>query len=168
MEDSIVNKVANSGLISLDLSELLPQAELVQLDIADQLWQGMVLKEKDFRAWIASINWSGFTGKYVALNCSSEAIVPVWAYMLIASSLQPYAAGIVFGTIKEMKEELLLNAIGKLNEEEYRDARVVVKGCADIPNQERMLVALTIKLQPVVKSIMFGEPCSTVPVYKRK
>lgn len=168
MEDPILNKVANSGLISLDLSELLPQAEIVQLDIADQLWQGMVLKEKDFRAWIASTNWIDFSGKFVALNCSAEAIVPVWAYMLLASSLQPYAAGIAFGTIVEMQEELLLNAIGKLNEEEYRDARIVVKGCADIPNQERMLVALTIKLQPVVKSIMFGEPCSTVPVYKRK
>ena len=168
MEDPIVNKVANSGLISLDLSELLPQAEMVQLDIADQLWQGMGLKEKDFRDWIAATNWSDYSGKYVCLFCSADAIVPAWAYMLLSSSLQPYAAGVFFGSPHEMEEEVLLNAIRSLNEDAFRDARVVVKGCGDIPNQERMLVALTLKLQPIVKSLMFGEPCSTVPVYKRK
>jgi hypothetical protein len=168
MDQPIINKVANSGIISLDLTELIPSGERVQIDIADRLWQGIVLKEKDFRDWIASTNWNDYSGKYVCLFCSADAIVPAWAYMLLSSSLQPYAAGVFFGYQPEMEEELLLNAIRSLNEDSFRDARVVVKGCGDIPNQERMLVALTLKLQPIVKSLMFGEPCSTVPVYKKK
>lgn len=164
----IVNKVKNSGLITIDLEDFLPSTDtFVGIDIKEQLWQGMVLKEKDFRAYITNQDWSLFQGKVVHVFCSEDAIIPPWAYMLMASALQPYAAQVVFGDEKTAIETLVMEKINALNSEEYQDARVVIKGCAKIPNIEKAFTALTMKLRGSVKSLMYGEPCSTVPIYKR-
>jgi len=164
----IINRVKNSALITIDLEDFVPRAnKLVALDIKEQLWQGMVLKEKDFRAYIDSADWSVYQNMIVHVFCSEDAIVPPWAYMLLGSALQPYASQVVFGDEKTAIETLVMTQINALNSEEYQDARVVIKGCAKIPNIEKAFTALTMKLRGSVKSLMYGEPCSTVPIYKR-
>ncbi|MBL4651938.1 MAG: DUF2480 family protein [Flavobacteriales bacterium] len=168
MEDGIVNKVANSTLINLDLSEVYPKIERVQLDIKDQLWEGIALKEKDFREFISTTDWSKYENKCVAIHCSTEAIIPSWAYMLLTVSLDPYANHIAFGSLDELEKVICIQTINQLNIATYTDQRVIIKGCADIPNPEFALVELTKKLTPVVKSLMFGEACSTVPLYIKK
>jgi hypothetical protein len=164
----IVNKVKNSGLVTIDLEGfLLSTNTFVGIDIKEQLWQGMVLKEKDFRAYIDSTDWCQYKDKIVHVFCSEDAIVPPWAYMLLGSALQPYASQVVFGDEKTAIETLVMEKINSLNSDEYQDARVVIKGCAKIPNIEKAFTALTMKLRGSVKSLMYGEPCSTVPIYKR-
>lgn len=164
----IVNKVKSSGLITIDLEDYLPSSDqLIGVDIKEQLWQGMVLKEKDFRAYINATDWSDYQDKIVHVFCSEDAIVPPWAYMLLGSALQPYATQVVFGDEKTAIETLVMAKINSLNSEDYQDARVVIKGCAKIPNIEKAFTALTMKLRGSVKSLMYGEPCSTVPIYKR-
>jgi hypothetical protein len=165
--DEIVNKVAASGLITVDLEELYPVGERVSIDIADQLWQGLALREKDFRTWIQSNDWSIYQGKHVAVFCSVDAIIPAWAYMLVASALSDYATTIVHGNAAELEKVLFRNMIDSLNVNEYRDKRCVVKGCSNLPVPQSAYAHLVVKLRPVARSIMFGEPCSTVPVYKR-
>ncbi len=166
MED-IVNKVANSGLVTIDLGELYPPGERVLLDIKDQLFQGLILREKDFREFIKTHDWSQYKDKYVALTCSADAIIPDWAWMLLASALEPFARKIVFGTTEVLETVLFEEVLSKFDIEPYRDARVVIKGCGDKPVPKTAYIELTRKLRPVVKSIMYGEPCSTVPVYKQ-
>lgn len=166
--DTIVNRVKESGLIQLDLAEFKPALEMVGVDIADQLWQGLVLKEKDFRAWIKAHDWSMYQGKAVFVHCSADAIIPTWAYMLIASSLQTAAVPYVVGNREDLYQALLLERIGGLNPDEFQDARIIIKGCADIENPAFAMTELLRRLQPVAKSVMYGEPCSTVPVFKRK
>lgn len=164
----IINKVKNSGIITLDLENFVPESDkLIGLDIKEQLWQGMVLKEKDFREFIATNNWPVYQNKIVHVYCSEDAIIPPWAYMLMASSLQPFAAQVVFGDEQTAIETLVMEQINAMQGEEYQDARVVIKGCAKIPNIEKAFTALTMKLRGSVKSLMYGEPCSTVPIYKR-
>jgi len=164
----IVNRVKNSGLVNIDLEDFVPSANiLIGLDIKDQLWQGMVLKEKDFRAYIDRTNWSEFQDKIVHVYCSEDAIVPPWAYMLLGSALQPFATQVVFGNENTAIETLVMEKINTIQSEDYLDARVVIKGCAKIPNIEKAFTALTMKLRGSVKSLMYGEPCSTVPIYKR-
>ena len=163
----IINKVKNSGLITIDMEEFIPNdSSLVEIDIKDQLWQGMVLREKDFRAFISNENWSVYQGKTVHVYCSEDAIVPPWAYMLLASALHDYAHKVVFGNKQEAIEALVFEQILNLDSAEFQDARVVIKGCAKIPNIEKAFTAITSKLRGVAKSIMYGEPCSTVPIYK--
>jgi len=163
----IVNKVKNSGLITLDLEDLVPAPEtLTGLDIKDQLWQGMVLKEKDFREFITANDWQVYQDKIVHVYCSEDAIVPPWAFMLLASSLSGIAKNVVFGNQKEAIETVVYEAIAAMDISNYQDNRVVIKGCAKISNIEKIFTALTFKLRPVVKSLMYGEPCSTVPIYK--
>ncbi|XOV66982.1 MAG: DUF2480 family protein [Fluviicola sp.] len=166
--DEIVNRVKESGLIAMDLADFKPKDELVEIDLADQLWQGLVLKEKDFRAWIKSNDWEAYTSKAVYVHCSAEAIVPTWAYMLVASKLQDNRAEFVIGDAKTLVMKLLLNKIDSLDLADYQDGRIIIKGCADVPQPEVAMSELVRKLQPVAKSIMYGEPCSTVPVFKRK
>ena len=168
MADEIVNKVANSVLVNLDLSEVYPKMERIQLDIKDQLWEGIALKEKDFREFISANDWSQYENKCVAIQCSADAIIPSWAYMLLTVSLQPYARYIAFGGLNELEEVICIDTINSLQLDTFQDQRVIIKGCADIPNPEFALVELTKKLTPVVKSLMFGEACSTVPLYKKK
>jgi S-adenosylmethionine/arginine decarboxylase-like enzyme len=164
----IVNKVAQSGIITIDPETLISRENIVGIDIAGQLWQGLVLREKDFREWISGHDWSAYRNQHVAIYCSADAIIPHWAFMLIASALSGIAATVSQTRVEDLKESLLLASIQNIDISTYENARVVVKGCGDEAVPASAYVALVQKLQPVVKSIMFGEPCSTVPVYKRK
>jgi hypothetical protein len=168
MEQEIVNKVANSGLITIDLEELVDQRERVALDIKDQLFQGLLLREKDFRNFIAEHHWEQYRDKHVAVFCSTDAILPKWAFMLLAQALQPFAASVVYGSVEQLETILYQQALAEINAEEYRDKRIVIKGCGDKDVPTFAYVELTRILTPVAKSIMYGEPCSTVPVFKRK
>ena len=164
----IQNKVAESGLIVLDPADFLPKEAVVGLDISSFLWHGMVLREKEFREQLKAFDWQTFTGKFVALHCSTDAIVPRWAYMLITQYLLPFAAHVAQGDVAACKEAWALQAIAAADMEAYRDERVILKGCGDDSLSDALYVALTARLQPLVKSLMYGEPCSTVPVYKKK
>lgn len=166
--DTIVNKVAESGLITLDLEDFYPKEEILGFDLKDYLFMGMILKEKDFRAALQNLNWEAFRDKRVAVYCSADAIIPLWAYMLVSSNLSGIAEKVFSGSPAEMRKQLFLENLREINSEDYRDQRVIVKGCGDLNVGEYAYVEITNKLTPVVKSLMYGEPCSTVPVYKKK
>lgn len=168
MEDQIINKVALSGLITLDMEEHYPPGERVLYDIKDNLFMGLILKEKDFRTFLKEHNWAQYSGKNVAITCTEDAIVPMWAYMLLAIHLEPYARTVVFGTPEDLEKKLFDDVLNGFDWEQYHDARVVVKGCSDKDIPPYVYVELTRRLRPLVKSLMFGEPCSTVPLYKQK
>ena len=168
IQENIVNKVAHSGLISLDLADLYPQGERVLYDIKENLFHGLILREKDFREFVKEHNWSAYTGKHIGIICSADAIVPTWAYMLLANKLAPYAVSVVFGDLATLETILFQQELNKLDIETYRDQRIVIKGCGDIAVPTSAFVQITSKLTGVAKSIMYGEPCSTVPIYKRK
>lgn len=162
------NKVAESGLISLDLASFIPSNELVLFDIKPFLFMELILKEKDFRAALANLDWTTYQDKIVGIYCSTDAIIPMWANMLIVAGLTPYAKQVYFGNEAEVRAQLLLDQIQAIDASEYLDQRVVIKGCGETPIGASAYVAITQKLRPVVKSIMYGEPCSTVPVFKKK
>lgn len=168
MAEPIINKVAESGLITLDPVSFYPKGETAVFDMKDHLFMGLILKEKDFRDALKNMDWEQYRDKNVALTCSADAIIPVWAYMLAATYLQPYAREIVMGDEQELHRQLFLKNIEALNTADYEDKRVVIKGCGETPIGDFVYMELTKKLRPVVKSIMYGEPCSTVPVYKKK
>lgn len=168
MEKEIVNKVAESGLITINLEDFYPEGERVVFDMKDHLFEELLLKEKDFREFVKTNNWTKYKDKFVAITCSNDAIVASWAYMLVAASLQQYAKKIVFGNLETLETILFHDALLRINTEDYRDQRIIIKGCSDKPVPVSAYVELTFLLQPVVKSIMYGEPCSTVPVYKSK
>lgn len=168
MSEVIINKVAGSGLISLDLEKYLPAGESVVFDLKDHLFMGLILKEKDFREALKNLDWSVYEKKNVAITCSVDAIIPVWAYMLLTSYLQPVAAAIYTGTFDEMHKHLFLQNIASINVDEFRDQRIVVKGCGDVAIGNFAYAEITRILLPHVKSIMYGEPCSTVPIYKKR
>ncbi|PWJ55267.1 uncharacterized protein DUF2480 [Dyadobacter jejuensis] len=165
--ETIVNRVAGSGLISLDLEDYYHPGERVIYDIKDNLFQGMILREKDFREFLKGHDWATYTDKNVAVICSEDAIVPTWAYMLLATKLEPYAHSVAFGSLEALEALLFEEAIRTLDIEPFRDKKVVVKGCSNKAVPTSAYLQITLKLKPVVQSIMFGEPCSTVPVYKR-
>lgn len=164
----ISNKVAESGIISLDLEAYYPQEAIKIFDLKDHLFMGLILKEKDFRAALLSTNWDVYKDAHVAITCSADAIIPMWANMLIASSLHPIAKSISFANEQQLKEQLLLKNLSKIDGSAYEDKRVVVKGCGEIHIPESAYVSITNILRPFAKSIMYGEPCSTVPIYKKK
>jgi hypothetical protein len=166
--EEIKNKVKDSGLIQLDLADFKPKETIVGIDLSNQLWQGLVLKEKDFRDWIRTENWEHYAGKAVYIFCSADAIVPTWAYMLVASSLNGIASIVVFGPKIELEKQIIQRNITHLNLEEFINGKVIIKGCSDISVPEFAMVTLLNHIQPVVSSIMYGEPCSTVPVFKRR
>ncbi|MCK9404372.1 MAG: DUF2480 family protein [Chitinophagaceae bacterium] len=168
MSELFVNKVAESGLISFDLEAYYPKGEIKTFDLKEYLFMGLILKEKDFRAALLTTNWVPYTNAHVAITCSADAIIPMWAYMLVASYLQPIAANVVFGDEQKLISTLLLKNLAAVKGEEYTDKRVVVKGCGEVTIPESAYVEITNILRPFVKSIMFGEPCSTVPIYKKK
>lgn len=168
MSDVIVNKVAGSGLITLDLEKYLPAEEIVTFDLKDHLFMGLILKEKDFREALKNLDWATYQNKNVAITCSVDAIIPVWAFMLVAAYLQPVAKEVYAGTATEMQKHIFLKNVSSINASEFTDQRVVVKGCGDTPIDVAAYAAVTTLLRPVVKSIMYGEPCSTVPIYKNK
>jgi len=167
MSETFVNKVAESGIITLNLEDYYPKNEVAVFDMKDHLFMELILKEKDFREKLKALDISVYQDKIVALTCSADAVIPMWAYMLVASALQPVAKEIVFGTEKETTEKILLQNIGTISTEEFADQRVVVKGCGELPISESAYVEITKLLRPVAKSIMYGEPCSTVPVFKK-
>lgn len=168
IQENIINKVAQSGLLSFDLAELYPQGDRIVYDIKDNLFHGLMLKEKDFREFIKDHNWEIYAGKHIAITCSADAIVPTWAYMLLANRLAPYAKTVVFGNLELLETILFERALEKLDLEKYRDQRIVIKGCGEVAIPEFAFIDLTVKLTGIAKSIMYGEPCSTVPIYKRK
>ena len=168
MENIIVNKVAESALTTIDLEEYYPKGDTAVFDLKDHLFMGLILKEKDFRAALQTYDWEQFRDKNVAITCSADAIIPMWANMLVASNLQPVAKEVVYGEEKNLLPALLLRNLATIKGEDYADKRVVVKGCGDVAIPEAAYVEITRKLRPFVKSIMYGEPCSTVPIYKRK
>lgn len=166
--EPIRNKVAESGIITLDLAPLIPTEDsIAPFDLQPFLFMGLILKEKDYRAALQAHDWAPYTGKHIALHCSTDAVIPVWAYMLATTYLQPLAASVHFGTPTAVKDLVLTQSITALPLEDYTDKRVILKGCGDIPVPEAAYVAAAAHLLPVVKSLMYGEPCSTVPVYKK-
>ncbi len=168
VENGIVNRVANSALVSLDLEALYTVGERVVYDIKDNLFQGIILKERDFREFLKQHDWSQYQGKHVAITCTEDAIIPTWAYMLLAIQLQPYVQSVVYGDMEKLEQYLFQTAISKLDLEMYRDAKVVVKGCSKVPVPAFAYVEITRLLTPLAQSLFFGEPCSTVPLFKRK
>lgn len=168
IQENFINKVANSGLITLNLEDYYDHAERLVYDIKENLFHGLILKEKDFRAFIKDHDWSQYQDKNVAIICSSDAIVPTWAYMLLANRMKPFAKEIVFGNLDTLDAVLFSKALASVKPEDFRDERVVIKGCGELQIPISAYVEVTNLLTPVVKSLMFGEPCSTVPVYKRK
>ena len=168
MSEPIINKVAESGLVTIDLETWYPREETAIFDMKGYLFMEMILKEKDFREALKNTDWSIYEGKHVALTCSADAIIPVWAWMLAASYLQPVAKEVVMGDEKELHKTIFLKNISHIDLSEYTDKRVVIKGCGETPIGDYVYMEITKLLRPVVKSIMYGEPCSTVPVYKRR
>lgn len=168
MNDLFVNKVAESGIITLNLEDYYPKDKIVVFDMKEYLFMGLILKEKDFRESLKGLDTSIFRNSIVALTCSADAVIPMWAYMLVASALQPEANEIVFGNEQEVIRMLLIKNIAAMNVEEFSEKRVVIKGCGELPVTESAYVEITKLLRPVAKSIMYGEPCSTVPVYKKQ
>ncbi len=156
------------NVVTLDLEEMLPAEPIIEYDIVDNLHEGLVLKEKSFRDFVKSNDWSEYAGKHVGIICSNDAIVPTWAFMLLASALEPHAESVHLGSISDVEKALLQKAVDKMDLSELEDRRVIVKGCSDKHIDNSFYVGLTTLLQPVVKSLMFGEPCSTVPVYRKQ
>ena len=167
MDEGIVNRVANSGIITLNLEQYLHPGKRVGIDVKDTLFMGLILKEKDFREWIKNHDWEQYKDANVFIHCSADAIVPTWAYMLIAAKLTGIAHFFLFGNEESLHTALFMQALTAINPEEYNEKRVVIKGCGDLYVTPAAYVEITRLLQPHVKSLMFGEPCSTVPVYKK-
>ena len=168
METMIQNKVAESGIITLDLEAFYPKGEIVTFDIKDYLFMGLILKEKDFRLALQNIDIEMYRDKYVSVVCTADAIIPMWAYMLISSTLQPVAKDIVYGNQQTLINTVIIKNLSQLDTGEYTDKRVVVKGCGDIQIPETAYLEITNKLRPFAKTIMYGEPCSTVPIFKKR
>ena len=168
MNETLVNKVADSGLLSLDPADFYPSETIKLFDLKDHLFMGLILKEKDFRAALQNTDWQQYKDIAVGIVCSTDAIIPLWAYMLVASSLEPVASFIMKGNEEQVRESLFLRNISAMSPENYIDQRIVVKGCGEKAIPESVYVALTHLLRPFAKSIFFGEPCSTVPVFKKK
>jgi hypothetical protein len=168
MENEIINRVTSSPLVTFDLEELYTPGERVLFDLKSLLFQELILREKDFRDFIKSHDWSQYTNKHVAITCSADAVVPTWAYMLLTASLQPYASSVIFGSLQDLEINLFKNALDKIDWERYSNTKVVIKGCSKVEVPISSYVEVTHRLRPVASSIMFGEPCSTVPVFKKK
>ncbi len=169
-EEAIVNRVAKSPLVSLDLADYLSSAPVAGIDLKDQLFEGMILREKDFRTFIGTNDWTPYKDRLVHLYCSADAIVPIWAYMLVATQLSE-AEMVVFGDKEELEKAVIRQAIQQMvaaNEDQIMDGKVVIKGCGAVENKEYAYTAMTLTLLPMVGSLMYGEPCSTVPIYKRR
>ena len=167
MEGEIINRVASSPLVTFDLEKFHQPGDRVLYDIKDLLFQGLILKEKDFREHIRVHNWAGYKDKLVAITCSADAVVPTWAYMLLTTALQPFAKRIFFGSLDDMETALFRESLDTVDWEAFRDVKVVIKGCSDVHVPAGAYVEATRRLAAVASSIMYGEPCSTVPVFKR-
>lgn len=167
MSETFINKVAESGIITLNLEDYYPKEAIMVFDMKDYLFMGLILKEKDFRESLKAMDISVYENKIVALTCSADAVIPIWAYMLVASALQPVAAEIIFGNEADAVKDILVKNIAAIPVQEFEDKRVVIKGCGELPVTESAYIEITKLLRPFAKAIMYGEPCSTVPVFKK-
>lgn len=167
MEEEIINRVANSSLVVVDLEDYYPKGQRTLLDIKDWLWEGLVLREKEFRDYASTHDWAQYENHYVALNCSTDAIIPAWAYMLLTMYLEPYAKQIVIGDLEQLETSIYQDIISNLNIEAYKDKPLIIKGCSNKPVPANAYILLSQKLKPVAKSIMYGEACSSVPLFKK-
>ena len=168
MEQVLVNRVANSRISTIDLETFYPEGEVVPFDLKDHLFMGLILKEKDFREALNAHDWAQYAGKNLAVFCSADAIIPMWAYMLVAAQAAPFARDVFQGLPEQFAEFAFLKKIAAINPADFAGKRLVIKGCSDKPVPPSAYLEITRRLQPVAASIMFGEPCSTVPVYKKK
>lgn len=168
MEEEIINKVAQSELVIIDLEKFYPSEEIVVFDLKNFLFHELILKEKDYREQLKNFDWCVFQNKAVAITCSTDAIIPLWAYMLPVTYLQPFAQEIIFGNEKEALNIIFLKKISQINPNEFEGKRLVIKGCGDKKIPESAYIEITRILRQVAKSIMFGEPCSTVPIFKKR
>lgn len=164
----LVNKVAESGIITIDLESFYPREEIIEFDLKDYLFMGLIIKEKDFREALKNLDTTPFSGKIAAIHCSADAIIPMWAYMLISAKLQPACKEVMMGNKDEALKKLILKNMQALRHGDYADKRIVLKGCGDLPIPAEAYLEATNILRPAARSIMYGEPCSTVPVYKKK
>lgn len=167
MAEEIVNRVAQSKLVTFNLEDYYPKGQRFLFDLSQWLFEGFVLKEKDFREQAKAHDWSQYKDQFVALDCSTDAIVPAWAYMLIASNLEPYAKKVVVGNFENLESHLYQEAIENMDVSELEGKPVIIKGCSNKPVPKNAYIFLIKKLQPVVKSLMYGEACSSVPLYKQ-
>jgi len=168
MSDEIVNRVANSGLVNFDLEAYYPKGQRQLIDLKDWLFEGLILKENDFRQAVKDYDWAQHQDQYVAIDCSADAIVPVWSYMLISNAISPYAKKVVKGSLEDLEALIFHELISTLEINPFKNQRVIVKGCSNLPIPVSAYIAITNILSPVVKSIMYGEACSSVPIYKKK
>lgn len=168
MSEEIINRVANSKLVTFDLEDYYPEGKRVRLDIKDWLLEGFILKEKEFRNHVAEHNWEQYQDSYVALFCSTDAIVPGWAYMLVTTRLQPFAKKIIQGNLELLETSIYQELLQNLDLSKFQDKMVIIKGCSNKPVPSNAYIMLTSLLQSVAKSIMYGEACSSVPLFKRK
>lgn len=164
----LVNKVAQSGLITIDLEDFFPKQDIIALDIKDFLFRGLILKELEFRAALKAHDWLLYKDKIVAVYCSTDAILPQWSFMLVSTYLAAQTNNIYFGNVEKVEYNLFLENIKHIDETKYTNEKIVIKGCGTKTVTGEAYLEITKKLQPVVKSLMFGEPCSTVPIYKKK
>ncbi len=167
MSEPFINKVAESGLVTIDLETWLPRGDIAVFDLKDYLFMGLILKEKNLREDFKKLDWSIYNGKNIALTCSADAIIPVWAWMLAATYLQPVAKEIVMGDEKELYKNIFLKNLNSIDTQQFEGKKVVIKGCGETPIGDYAYMEITKLLRPVAQSIMYGEPCSTVPVYKK-
>ncbi len=163
----ITNRVANSGLVSLDLEEWIPAGSFQEIDLKSILWQGLILREQDLKDFLANTDYTQFKGVFLSVFCSEEVVLPQWVYLLISAKFSPHCQKLVWGTKTDLINALLLDKIASINPNDYNDRRIVIKGCSSVKMHPQVYINLTNKLQPVAKSIMYGEPCSTVPIYKK-
>ncbi len=168
MADEIVNRVANSKLIVVDLEDYYPKGQRTLFDIKDWLYEGLVLRERDFRDYVNEHDWSQYKDHYVAMTCTSDAIVPAWAFMLLTMHLQPFAKQIVIGSLEQLETSIFQDVITNLDISEFIDKPLIIKGCSNKPVPANAYILLSQKLKPIARSIMYGEACSSVPLYKRK
>ncbi|MCB0464486.1 MAG: DUF2480 family protein [Aequorivita sp.] len=168
MSEEIINRVANSKLVTFDLEEIYPKGERVSFDISQWLMEGIVLRESEFREKAKQNDWSQYQEKFVALFCSTDAIVPGWAYLLLSLHLAPFAKKVTVGSLEELESILFAELLQNLDVSEFEDKAIIIKGCAHRPIPQNAYVLLAQKLQPIAKSIMYGEACSSVPLFKKK
>ena len=166
-EKPLINRVANSRISTIDLETLYPSGEIIPFDLKEFLYMELILKEKDFREALKAHDWEQYTGKNLAVFCSTDAIIPMWAYMLIATYATPFVSDMALCTPENFVEVAFQKKLNALNTSDYEGARIVIKGCSDKPVPASAYLEITRRLQPLAQSIMFGEPCSTVPVYKK-
>ena len=167
MDKPLVNRVANSSLITINLEEFLPEGDYYEFDLKDYLFKGLILREKDFRLALKEFDWEQLKGKIILIYCSVDAIIPVWAYMLVAGYTEPIAEVLFQGNKQEYLKQYLHNTLKSMDGSKYKGERVIIKGCSDIEIPVSAYVDLTSKLRPFAQSIMFGEACSNVPIFKR-